>query len=255
MSGGAALSEFFARVADIEEDLELVSLAARLRPRLGGVLNFQAVGDELTLALAFVAHKGERTEGIFGALLVRLLAAFERFIRRRIAERVVAQASGAKKYDDLPEQLRKRHLVLSGRALGMLDYVPDHLSVDPEALLDGLATCRAGATTFSLNSRAFEIAVSGPTPEGVTKALESVGVEGWTDKVGALPSVAAAVETKATKVRETAKKVEERLRQLSRWRNNLAHAGDAEITVDEDLLRKQLTFLRALGEAIDTLCR
>jgi hypothetical protein len=255
MTSSTALSEFRARTAEIRDELTLVSLATRLRPRLGGLLNREAKGADLSLALEFVAHKSDRAEGILGALLVRLMAAFERFLRRRIAECVVAHQARAATYDDVPEQLRRKHFVLSGRALGMIDTAPDHLVIDPNLLIEALASCKIGSTNFSLSSRAFEIAVNGASPDSVRKALESIGVMNWLDRVGADASVSLAVGARPNKLRETTKLVEERLFDLSRWRNNLAHAGDVEVSVNEDLLERQLTFLAALAAAIDTACK
>ena len=254
MTSATALDEFRARTSDFEDELELVSLAARLRPRLGGVLNYDAKGEDLSLALQFVAHKNDRPEGILAALMVRLLAAFERFVRRRIAECVRTHQARAKTYDELPDHLRQRNMVLSGRALSMLDTAPDHLLIDSDQLLGALASCRPGAATFELSARAFEIAVTGASPEAVQRALESVGVKDWLDKVGADAHVAVTVETKPTQVRETAKRVKEELERLSRWRNNVAHAGDVEVLVDEGLLRKKIVFLSALAVAIDAAC-
>ncbi len=90
----SALEELRTRLLDLEADLAFVSLAARLRPRLGDVMNWATAGEATDLAREFMSAKGSRVEGVFGPLLVRLLAAFERYTRRLIEDALTVQTDG-----------------------------------------------------------------------------------------------------------------------------------------------------------------
>lgn len=81
-------------------DLTFVALATQLRPRIGDVVQWHAVGEVLDLVKQFMNAKSSRPEGVYGLLLIRLLAAFERYLRLLIVQSVERRASGASTYDE-----------------------------------------------------------------------------------------------------------------------------------------------------------
>ncbi|MGA8342635.1 MAG: hypothetical protein WB781_11930, partial [Candidatus Sulfotelmatobacter sp.] len=87
--------------------------------------------------------KEARPEGIYGPLLVRLMAGFERYLRLLIVEGVEYRASSAKTFDDLSKKLVNRNLILTGRILANLENPRDYLSFSIEALVANLASCKA----------------------------------------------------------------------------------------------------------------
>src|SRR5437773_5181308 len=87
------LDELNARISELEADLAFVALAAQLRPRIGAVVRWEAAGDELHLVKQFMNAKSSRPEGLYGPLLIRLLAAFERYLRMLMIQAVEQRAA------------------------------------------------------------------------------------------------------------------------------------------------------------------
>jgi hypothetical protein len=230
-----------------------VSLAARLRPRIGDVVQWQAVGEVLELVKRFMQAKSSRPEGVYGPLLIRLLAAFERYLRKVIVD-VVDQRSGqATTYDRLSGSLCKRNVALTGRILAAIDAPREHLALDLEALVDNLASCKSGSESFRLNSEAFSAAVTGTSPSVIEKALHNVDVTDLWDAVGGSPTLTSALGTKGA--RATGDRARERLQEMWRWRNHLAHGGDEDVAISESQLNDAVEFVTCFGDALDTTVR
>ena len=246
-----ALEDLRARLADLDADLAFVSLAARLRPRLGDVVNWNAQVDVLGLAREFMNAKAVRVEGLFGPLLVRLLAALERYARGLVEEAVNAHSHRARTYEELEAHIRTRHLVLTGNLLASIESPRDYLTFPVESLVANLATCLPGTADYRLNSIAFAAAVFGTGPAALDKALANVGVRDWWDRIGADATLANLLGTKGS--RATGLQARERLEELSRWRNQLAHGGDEEIALTEDELRRCVQFVATFTTALDAI--
>lgn len=246
----APLDELNTRITELKADLEFVALAARLRPRIGEVVQWEPPGEILRLVREFMSMKSSRPEGVYGALLVRLLAAFERYLRMLIIQSVEQRASGVRTYDELPEILCKRNLVLTGRVLAAIDAPRDHLTLDINSLVANLATCTQGSDSFRLNAQVFSATITGASSFVIEKALENVGVDGWWDGVGTNKNLAKLLGTQGA--RATGNRACERLKELWRWRNHLAHGGDQEIALSESQLREAIDFVALFSAALDS---
>jgi hypothetical protein len=245
----AALDELHARVAELRADLTFVALASQLRPRIGAVVQWQAAGDILALLKQFMNEKSSRPEGIYGPLLVGLLAAFERYLRMLVRQCVEHWASRAATYDKLSEKLSRRNLILTGRLLAAIETLPDHLTVDVESVVANLASCKRGSSSFRLNTQAFTATVTGMSPGVIERALEFADVPDCWDIVGANTALVKILGTKGA--RATGVEAQERLKELWRWRNHLAHGGDDEITISETSLRYAIDFVACFSGALD----
>jgi hypothetical protein len=183
------LEDLRARLSELTADLELVTTSAQLRPRLGEVLEWGGPAEIVELAQKFMNSKEARPEGIYGPLLVRLMAGFERYLRLLIVEGVEYRTSAAKTFDDLPQKLVNRNLILTGRILANLENSRDYLSFSIEALIVNLASCKVGSNSFKLNPQAFSAAVIGVNPAAIDRALESIDVSGCWDTIGGDPKL------------------------------------------------------------------
>jgi hypothetical protein len=242
-----------AQVAELRQDIDFVVLAGQLRPRLGGVVNWEAQADVVKLAQKFMNLKSNRQEGVLGPLLIRLLATFERYLRQLVMQIITQRTSAANSYDSLAPSLANRNRVLTGRLLAALDSPRDHLKIDPDLLIQNLATCKPSSRSFRLNAEAFCAGIAGVSPANVEKALENVEFSGLWDAVGAFPALARVLGTKGA--RATGNRASERLHELSRWRNHLAHGGDGEIAISEMDLRDAVDFIEHFGNALDAAVR
>lgn len=244
-----ALEELRARLLDLEADLAFVSLASRLRPRLSDALDWNTTGDALQLARDFMNAKNARIEGLLGPLLVRLLAALERYTRKLVEESVELYASRFTNYDQLAQAIKTRNIVLTGTLLKFSESPREHLNLHLETLIANLASCQAGSTSYRLNPQAFGADVVGVGPLAIERALRNVGMKDWWDKLGAEPDLARTLGSKGA--RATGERAQARLEELWRWRNHLAHGGDDEVALTETQLRECLAFVEVFSTALD----
>lgn len=249
----SSLDELKTRIDELKADLAFVSLAAQLRPRIGDVLDWQGSKDVLELAKSFMSEKSSRPEGFYGPLLVRLMAAFERHVRGVVVYVIDERSSKVTKYDDLADVLGKRNIALTGRVLAAIYEPRDHLNMDFKTLIDNLATCKTGATTFRLNSDAFCAVVTGTSPTVIEKALKHVEIEDFWDAVGANASLAKALNTKGP--RATGSRAQEVLLELTKLRNHLAHAGDEDVVISESRLTDAIQFVLCFCDALHAAIR
>lgn len=245
-----ALDELNTRISELNADLGFVVLAAQLRPRIGAVVQWQATGEVLELVKRFMSMKSSRPEGVYGPFLIRLLAAFEKYLRMLIIQSVDQRASAVRSYDELPARLSKRNLVLTGRVLANIDAPRDHLTLDIDSLIANLASCRRGSGSFRLNAWAFSASITGASPAVIEKALGNVDLTGWRDAVGGNTVLAELLGTKGA--RATGDRACEKLRELWKWRNHLAHGGDNEITLSEAQFREAIDFVGLFSAALDS---
>lgn len=247
----SALEQLRARLLDLEADLAFVSLAARLRPRLGEVVNWTTTGETTDLAREFMRARGSRVEGVLGPLFVRLLAILERYTRHLVEDALVVHTRKATDYDHLESHIRMRNTALTGRLLESIESPRGYLTIHFDALISNLASCRPGSTTYNLNTQAFAAAIAGASPPTLEKALANIGVRDWWDKLGADGTLAKVLGTKGP--RATGKMARDRLEELWRWRNQLAHGGDEEVALSEDQIRECVAFVRAFTAALDSV--
>ena len=250
MAIASALIDLDRQLDVLRADITFVRLAVQLRPRLGSVVQWQATGEETELAKRFMNASSNNPEGVYGALLVRLLACFERYVRNTITE-VVLKKSRAASYDEVESTIGYRNLVLTGRLLSSLDTPRDHLVVDVDELIENLATCRRGSSAFRLNPVAFSSTLISVTPSTLEKAFDNVNIKDWWDKIGASKSVAGLLGTKGA--RATGEQAKERLKELARWRNHLAHGGEGELTISDSDLSGAVDFVGIFGAALDAV--
>jgi hypothetical protein len=212
-------------------------------------MNWSASREALGLAKEFMNAKGMRVEGLLRPLLVRLSASLERYTRALVEEVVVAHSEQVTNYDDILPHIRTRNMVLTGSLLAYSESPREHLNLSLETLIDNLATCRPGSTSYQLNASAFGAAVIGCGPPAIERALGNLGIAEWWDKVGADGQLAGVLGTRGS--RATAKVARVRLEELWRWRNQFAHGGDEEAAFTEEQLRETVAFIRAFSSALD----
>ena len=224
-------------------------MAAQLRPRIGDAIQWGAGVEIIDLVRKFMDAKSSRPEGIYGPLLIRLLAGLERYLRKLITYGVDARAAGAKSFEHLPMYLINRNVALTGRVLAAIDAPREHLTVDIDSLIANLASCKRGSESFRLNALAFSATVTGASPTVIEKALENIDVNAWWDGVGNHGQLSKLLGTKGA--RATGDRARERLKELWRWRNHLAHGGDEEPTISESQLREAIDFVMCFSTALD----
>lgn len=245
------VAEIRARIADIEANVHLIEVSTTLRPRLNGVLRWEAGGEAIALAKSFLEAKEHRREAIFSALLVQAMAAFERFLRQTLAHGLATISSRVGAYADLPVSLRNSHVTLTGRLLANHLGLKDHISLDIGALSGNLHSCYLEVSPPPLNTNAFTATVSSASPDAIDSALDYFEIEGFWDQLGQQAETQKILGT--TGSRDTAKLAREYHSQLCRQRNMVCHGGDEEVALSSDEIRRALRYLSVCSTTLESL--
>jgi hypothetical protein len=245
----SAYKEFSTQIESLKADLHFVRLASQLRPRIWAVIRWDASEEERNLATQFSSIDMITPEEFYGPLLVRLLAAVERLLRSLVGEAIYRKTAAAKTYDDLSDGLKQRNIVLSGRLLASLDSPKDYLTPDYEDLINNLASCKKGQCAFKLNAQAFGATIESVSTASIDKAFDHMDItQGW-DRLGADPQAAALLGTKGA--RSTGTQLKQKLRELARWRNHLAHGGDGSLMITDAQLQEAIDIVSAFGRTLN----
>jgi hypothetical protein len=233
---------------DLDDVAAFVSVASRLRPRLGEVMGNWNAGESTILAQSFMSNRSTRPETVYSALLIRLMAVFERYVRGLLEHSMLHLQENAR-LSSIPEAIRHRHLKLSGRALASVDEERDNLSFDPLTVVENLYSCLRGDDACRLNISILCAEVTSGGPASLEWVLDLLELPSYWDEIGASESVAASLGSTGT--RNTASRSKERLKELARWRNQLAHGSDEAMVVSESQFGEASQFVRALVDVVD----
>ncbi len=243
-----ALKEFEASLDDFDSNLRFVSTANRLRPRLGGNLQWPGMApDAKKLVESFLRGVAEDSV-LYRGLVVSLFGAFEQFVRRILRDGVAAVGTNLSSYDSLHDGLKKANMYWTGKALQTIFEPVEYLQLEFDILSKNVGTCFAGSKQATLNADAFAIFVSILTPSSLTETLKRISVELQWDEFGKVSELQKALGEKGT--RETTKAVENFLKRFAQMRNKIAHTGSSGIVVNQSDVEQLLIFFRAFGRAL-----
>ena len=246
---GAARNELEVRLDETFAAAHFMDRAYRLRPRIGHAIRWDGPAHEVELLRAFLVDDLSREGEILSALYVRSVATFERYLRKVSSEIVEAKAASASTLGALPPDFKLRHLVLSARLLGSMDQPKDYISFNPQIVIERLAACERDALPYQLNTVSFSASLQSPTVEAIERLLATLGIKDIFESIGRSTTLQRLLEKHGT--RATGNRVQERLGEIVRWRNNFAHGGDDERTVSLDEFDAVVKFLRAVAIEID----
>lgn len=246
---GVARNELEARLDEVFAAARFSDRAYRLRPRIGNAIRWDGPHQEVELLRAFMVDDVSREQEIFSALLIRAVAAFERFVRRACSEVVQMRAAAATTPGTLPESLRRRNLILSARLISSLDNPREHISFDPRIMIENLAACESDSVPYRLNEVAFSSFLQSPTPEALGRLFDGIGVKDLFERLGGSTALQTLLTVRGP--RATSVRIQERLGEILRWRNNMAHAGDDERSISLLDLEGVISFIRTLTREVD----
>jgi translation initiation factor 1 (eIF-1/SUI1) len=249
--GSGPVKEFNLALDELEANLAFLRTSTKLRPRLNGLLNWQAIqGEAKSLVADFLNQKSLELSAQYRGMLVVLSGAFEHLVRRIIHEAVLTINTSVKNYDELSEKVRVQNIFRTGRALTTIREPPEHMTVDYNNLAKRLATCLAGADSFTLNAEAFTLFISTVSPRHLLDVCDSVGITVVWDDFGREKKFESMFATKG--VRATGKAVADQLEKFTKLRNRFAHAGAGGVVLTDGDLESFIQFFRIFGT---TLCQ
>lgn len=249
----SAIDQLRAHVDETMSHVEFVDLSARLRPRIGPAFNYEADKDLTKIATRFMGQKNVSAEYIFSSLYLRILAAFERYIRQCVEQYVARVTKEYGSFEKTPSLITKRNISLTGNLLANIDTPNEHLQIDFEQLIKNLATCVTGGGELQLNAVAFSAPIVGCSPQTLSRAFERMlEIPTFWDRMGSNAPLQKLLGTK--KPRETGALAEERLKEYWRRRNHLAHGGDDIALTSEEIILVAET-IKTISSAIDDIVK
>jgi hypothetical protein len=246
----SALKILDAELEELADDVGFLGVAERLRPRLGGIVNWNGDAEAIQLARDFMGARQFHADAVYGSCLVRLMASVERYLRGLYEHVLDRQRQRSTRFEDLPLVVANSNTRYSGRILASIDEPRDHVAVDVEQLVDNLATCRTGRADFRINSAAFAATIMNTAPATITRLLESAGSDPWWDIVGRDAALATLLSTRGS--RATGARAQDRLKDLCKRRNHIAHGSETSSTPSRSELEDALTFVRILMTSLDS---
>jgi len=243
--------EFELTLSEVEANLAFLRASARLRPRLNPFLNWQHFGQDQNakkLVTDFLACKEIELTPQYRGMVVVISGAFEHAVRRILEEAISAYSSTRRGFASIPQHIRDQNMIRTGRALTRFREPLDHAPLDHQSLVERLASCKPDAEAFHLNPEVFSCCVSSITPGHLEEIFEWIDTKlNWDDfgRNGDFEKLLGTTGAKAT-----GKGVEERLRQFTKLRNNIAHAGGGNLRVTDDEVDIFIRFFRILVSCI-----
>jgi hypothetical protein len=244
-----ALREFESALDDFTGNLEFIRAAKQLRPRLKDMLSWATMdGEAKKLATTFMRQRNAEESVLYRGMVVSLSGAFEQFVRRVLRDSVIAVNVTGANYDRVHEGIRRQNVYRTGLALQTIFEPLDYLELDYEVLAKNLGTCFLGSERPVLNADAFAIFLSIVSPDKLVDALARIGIKMDWDELGSMQPIQKALEKDST--RETAKALQETLKQFGRTRNKVAHSGSGGVVVSDSDLEQLLRLFRMFSRGL-----
>ncbi len=243
---GPAIIEFQTAI-DLMLSMSLfVEVATQLRPRLGRQVNWQSLDDaEKLLVQSFIKMEPTLALSEEGTTL-RICAQFENFLRRIIRDAALEISLRKVKAEGLKPPLLAKNRHFAGMLLSKVLY-SDGVTRDYDRLCREIGTCTPGSVV-TLSGESLAESLENISPASIDLLFELFGHKLNWDKIATHAVFAAARKQEGT--RELAKAIKERLSELHKLRNRLAHSGYGGVVLPEGSLQQTGDFLKRLAEAV-----
>ena len=247
---GQIASRIQSEFDELGDSVDLVISRRQIRNHAQETLRLDAIDSfSKTLVRRFVEANPASEAPIFRGLYVHVGTVFEHFVRLCVERIVEVQIAQARKFDDLPEALRNRHLHLCGRALQTVYEGVSGRRINYKEIVRRLGTCIEGNEGFEIYKECFTLFLGNCTSQRVSEMLSSAGATNnvW-DGAGRHPGLRN--HFGGSGVRETSKLARQKLDNYIRVRNGIVHRGELYRSVVDNELRETIVFFGSLCNAI-----
>ncbi len=233
----SAERELIAKLSEVEATIALMSASITLRPRLGGMLNWDSMQDyERELATEFMQLRDASLPTTLRSLLVVCYGSFEHFVRELVEKAVFAVSQQCDEIEDVSEKIRHENVFRTGQVLQSVKGGTTYREYDYIDLARTLGSCHEGGADFALNATCFSFSHGIMSPENMGRFLGRMGVAVDWDRFGAEGSIRELMGEQRT--RACAKAVRESMEFLVKGRNIVSHTGNWEGELDDKTVLK-----------------
>ncbi len=244
-----ALAQADGDLEEIAAQASFLSSTSKIVAASGPLIAFvQPDGALRALMADFRKNQIDDINLLYQGLYVQILASYEVFVRRLIAEFVEAVGRQEKTFAALERRsgFVDRHIYHTGVALQQVFENRTNVALDFSSLAKNLASVSAASDVIVLNSVAFTLQLSSLSSEGLVKGLRRIGVDQeaiWDDlaKEKLFQDFFGSKKT-----RDVAKRIQTALNEMVKRRNHIVHKGDAIQAISEADIREAVSFFKAL---------
>lgn|GEM_PF-4621226 len=240
-----SLKSFDASISLTVSTIAFLNLAITLRPRVGKVLNWEAIDDaNRDLVNQFLGCRESDMHKPAYGFIALAYGAFEE-LSLAVLEKTVIWISACKPYRELDQQLVLENIFRTGRLLTMVKNSRSDISISHCELGANLSLCIDGAIDYRLNADAFRFDAGTLDIDNLDRLANRVGVKLDWDNLGRSKNLEKFYGM--TGVRKISKMA------CSDWdkfvfdRNIVAHTGGEELSIDLSELERRITFLGIFG--------
>ncbi len=246
------LKAFEARLDEIATHQQFVSSSLKIGREASSYWDYKTLTQVNNIKSLVNEHqagsKQVRLEDLCGALSVQLFAAVEWFIGQTLTKSVQRISNLVENFDDLPPEVNKNHIILTGRALTRIFESPPHERLDKDKLFRSLSGCVKGSKSFEINDDIFSFYLPNIDSTNLSKCLLRIGLKLDWDLIGENKNLQKLFQV--TSKRKTANECSTFLDQCAKNRNAVAHRGDGSATTEFEELTKQIFFFRNLSKSL-----
>lgn len=247
-----AVRTFEATIDGLISTLGFVDTSERLRPRVGGVLNRDAMDAELrSLVDDYISRSDSYSSQIHPALIVVAYGSFEQYLRRFVEVVVSTICKEVNSVDNLPDAFHEEHIFRTGKALASIRDPRDHIKYDYVDIAKNLGSCVAGESGYSLNHIVFGVDIGALNQVSIDNLLKRVGGGINWDDIARRRAIKDIVGEEG--VRRCKKGTIALLQEIASVRNSIAHTGTPSKTLSTTDTVRYLEFIKCIAEGITTL--
>lgn len=206
-------------------------------------LRFDGIGDAATRVRNEVLGLKTKYDNqvVLRGLFVQTCAAFELYIRKAI-ESVLEQYESVG--DPIPDAVEKSNLFFTGKSFCLVHDGLGERKLNFDEMALNISTCYTEGEVTKLNKSAFTAFLGQCSYYGVEKAFRGVDIKEIWMKVARQKEIQKALGAKGQK--ETAKLIEERMKEYLKIRNGIAHGTEGFKAVTFDKTMEVISFYRSL---------
>lgn len=243
---------FEATMDNLSSTLEFLQVAEKVRPRIGGIVNWTAADPEVSaLVRQYMGKRDTYSNYAHGPLIVIAYGTFEQFLRRFVEVCVSTLGAVVPSIDQFSSDFCREHIYRTGRAIASVKHPKSYLSFEHEVLGMNLGACRSGEHDYTLNASAIAAEIGPLTKENIDNYIQRLGIKINWDDVGRRKPIQSIVQE--NDVRKSTKAAIALLERIVFVRNGLAHTGSVAGGLTTAEAAQYLEFIKIVALAIGTV--
>lgn len=195
----------------------------------------------------------------YNLFIITLYGILEGFIEQLIKAYLVSISQRIEKYDDLPEIIKKNHLIFSADLIVNRSKMAKYTHISERTIIDKLQGCLQDNKSFELNVEAFTNHASNFRKDAIREIFHNIGIENITSNICKCKTMQDYfVKYEGIEESDLAFYNEDTyfnmLSELVERRNWIAHGSDVDDIFSLAILDNYIYYVEALLDSIYEIC-